>query len=101
MKITINDRRRPYSVEKFSSLIDFIGPLSIHYEKAGKSWSVPFSSGWAAGIIAAAAEAIEAAGYDLDEDIAGRGWSMTREAVKAIAESLYPGSPVYVLEANA
>ena len=50
---------------------------------------------------AAAAEAIEAAGYDLDEDIAGRGRSMVREAVEAIAESLYPGSPVCVLEANA
>ena len=63
MKITINDRRRPYSVEKFSSLIDFIGPLSIHYEKAGKSWSVPFSSGWAAGIIAADAINDGAADY--------------------------------------
>ena len=50
---------------------------------------------------AAAAEAIEAAGYDLDEDISGRGWSMIREAVKSISESLFPGCPVFIHEANA
>ena len=63
MKITINNGRRPYSVEKFASLIDFIGPLSIHYEKNGKSWSVPFSTGWAAGFIAVGAINDGAADY--------------------------------------
>ena len=63
MKITINNRTRPYAVEKVAALVDFIGPLMIHYEKAERSWSVPFSTGWAAGIIAADAVNYGAADY--------------------------------------
>ena len=50
---------------------------------------------------AAAANAIYNAGFDLSEDIAGRGDSAIREAVKAITEFQFPGCPVFVHEANA
>ena len=51
---------------------------------------------------AAAAYAIENAGYILSEDIAGRGTEAIREAVKAIVRLIYPGAElVDVLEAYA
>lgn len=49
---------------------------------------------------AAAAYAIENAGYILSEDIAGRGNGAIREAVEAIVRLIYPGAAlVDVLEA--
>lgn len=49
---------------------------------------------------AAAGEAIRNAGFDLSEDIGGRGESSIKEAVKAMAEALgWPGAKLHVAHA--
>lgn len=50
---------------------------------------------------AAAAEALQAAGVKLSQDINGRGQSAVIEALEAIAAEMYPGGQVYIHSAHA